>query len=311
MRKYLTEFGINSYCTHSTLLQQSELGSPYAQSSHSDKYHIYIIGQRPRASIVPRSIKFSKKNVVGTLQVQEKDSLSKYPFKVLNHFGTSNLDYVSEYPYNNFSILNSQKEAVLKGKVSLLAPNIGFLGSDFLDLEVLYVGQSYGEKGERNAFKRLENHSKLQKIYSQALSDSPDKEIWLILCSFEYQFILDIDGANKNIQFAEKDDQSHTRRVFDQNINERQHINFVEAGLINYFKPKYNEVFKNKFPLQKHKSYKECYDLEINHLSVVLETEHLGLSLWSDHQAKKPIHMAEFYFYSKEDREGMFDFLNR
>jgi hypothetical protein len=55
----------------------------------------------------------------------------------------------------------------------------------YLDLKVLYIGQSYGVEGARTAPDRLQSHSTLQGIYSEAIIKNPDCEVWFILTSFE------------------------------------------------------------------------------------------------------------------------------
>jgi hypothetical protein len=66
-------------------------------------------------------------------------------------------------------------------------------------------------------------------------------------------------------------------RVIREVVSEEQEINLIEAILIKYFQPRFNQVFKRKFPSPAHKTYSQCYDLDFNTVSVEIDTGDLGL----------------------------------
>jgi hypothetical protein len=178
-----------------------------------------------------------------------------------------------------------------------------------LDLEVLYIGQAYGSDGSRTAVDRLQNHSTLQGIYAEAIRNSPDQEVWMVLCSFEPYLLASFDGRSKNYATTLHQDDAHIHQVISTAITEQQEINFTEAALIKYFQPEYNKVYKDSFPNPAHSTYSECYDVDLNMVSVEVQTEELRLKLWSE--AAKPawVHFCTFPLHSKQERQFMFDLL--
>jgi len=54
---------------------------------------------------------------------------------------------------------------------------------------------------------------------------------------------------------------------------EWQIINIMEAALIHYIKPYYNEKFVNNFPSENHSSFERYYNLEYNMLAITLNLE--------------------------------------
>lgn len=303
-RKYHSEFGLNMMATYCLLLQQSELHlvkeAPFVP-------HIYIIGSRPRISVVPDSFKFGERYITGRFRKQIQDRFEDIDVLTLNLFGTTELTMQAEYPFSEFSINDSSGKRLSHGQAPVLLAQTGPHNWEHLDLEVLYVGQSYGEGGSRDAADRLVNHSTLQNIYSQALR-TPDKEVWLVLMGFETIVLTSFDGRQKRTDESDLLDQQHTDRFFSsRGVSERQSINFTEAALIKYFGAPYNKIYKDTFPNPAHSTYSECYDLDLNSIVVELQTEELRLRLWSKTVEPKWTHFCEFPLNSTELRKGMFD----
>jgi hypothetical protein len=148
----------------------------------------------------------------------------------------------------------------------------------------------------------------LQAIYSEAISRSPDKEVWLALWNFEPQLLTFIDGLTKQYQTTFEEDDAHIHRVISTPISGQQRINFTEAALINYFKPEYNITFKNIFPSPAHATYSECYELDINSLIVEVDTEDFDACLWTPSVEEKWHHLITYGLHSAEERRSMFDF---
>lgn len=90
-------------------------------------------------------------------------------------------------------------------------------------------------------------------------------------------------------------------------ITERQRINFTEAALIRYFSPEYNKIYKDTFPSPAHTTYSECYDLDLNSVSVELQTDRLYTRVWSKVIKPDYVHFCTFPLHSKEDRMYMFE----
>jgi hypothetical protein len=304
-RKYLSEFGLNMCTRAFVLLQQAELNKI---DNIGFEPHIYIIGKRPRITIDLKSVLISKDRINGRFVKQVKNDLIPIEFDTQNLLGTADVDIHSEYPFTEYHFIDRNNICIAEGKCALQLAKLGTQYWEHLDLEVLYVGQSYGKEGERTAIDRIKNHSTLQGIYAEAIKNSPDQEIWIILCGFDTYLMSCIDGRSENYATTMEEDDKHISTVIRTNVTEQQKINFTEAAIIKYFKPEYNQIYKDSFPNPAHSTYSECYDIDLNMVSVELQTEVLALRLWSPYVSPSWIHFCKFPLHSIEDRKYMFDF---
>jgi len=313
VRKYATEFALNMVGNPVVFTQQQNLDDlsrpEVAERLQEEPCHIYMICRRPRISINPESFVASATSISLEFIVHSQDAVLRFPTTAENGFGTADLTLNSTYPHNLF-VINDANGKRLRAKSGLMAANLRVPGiSKYLDLEVLYVGQAYGNDGSRTAPDRLKSHATLQAIYAEALAQSPDKEIWLILWSFSPMLISSIDGRwNKYLATNEEDDE-HAEKVMEESITDQQKINFVEAALIKYFKPSFNVMFKNKFPSPAHATYSKCYELDLNHLIVELNTEHISAKIFSETVPPEWHHTLNFNLHSLEERRSMFSVL--
>lgn len=305
-RKYISEFGLNMCTGYRLLLQQDQL---HKVAELEFDPHIYIIGRRPRITIDPTSVKITDDRVSGRFLKQVKSEFISIPFDVQNYLGTSDVTFQSEYPFTEFAFVDKAGEILSCGKCALQLAACGYEYWNHLDLEVLYIGQSYGKDGARNAADRLANHSTLQGIYAEAIRNAPDQDVWMVLCSFEEYLLASFDGRSKNYATSEPEDNAHIKQVLSTPITEQQKINFTEAALIRYFQPEYNKIYKESFPNPAHSTYSECYDVDLNMVCVEVQTEDLGLRLWSEAAKPEWVHFCKFPLHSREERQFMFDVL--
>ncbi|MGO0789165.1 hypothetical protein ACTOWA_04790 [Herbaspirillum seropedicae] len=268
--KYMSEFGLNMVNGSRFILQQEELTH---ESLKGFEPHIYIIGRRPRISLDATSLVFTKDKVKGSFRKQVKDKFISIPFETTNNLGTEDVIVECEYPYTHYAIRDKNGNILSNGKCALLLSMISSEFREHLDLEVLYVGQSYGKDGSRTAPARLASHSTLQGIYSEAIRKSPDQDVWMILSSFNPMLLGVMDGRSKSYQTTLDDDDRHIDKVFEKPITEKQQINFTEAALIKYFQPSFNTIYKDTFPSPSHSTYAECYDIDLNMVTVELQTD--------------------------------------
>ncbi len=309
-----TEFAINMYLDKMIILQQSEL-KYVNQFNYFDKYspcHIYFVCRRPRLTINPNKIKVTKKYIELAFCIHSEKGIEEREFKFINNLETEDVKLESKYPYNKFKLLTSKGEQLLDAKVAPFLQTL--IRADFLDLEVLYIGQSYGVDGARTAPDRLTSHSTLQGIYAEAISNNPDSEIWLALTSFTQINITMMDGRTEFTEEELSEDDKRRPKVLEilnwEGINEQQKINFTEAALIKYFEPKYNKVYKDTFPNPAHKTYSECYELDINAVCIELQTvEMINCYMYSEKVKKKPWHIHRFLMNSTDERKSMFEII--
>jgi hypothetical protein len=303
-RKFISEFGLHVCTSYGWLLQQDGLSK---LSELPDDPHIYIVGRRPRISIDPRSVVITSDTISGRCFKHVRDEKIDIPFTARNELGCAELSVQSSYPYTEVSFVASDGKPRLSAKSAML---LGLCGPEYwnhLDLEVLYVGQSYGEGGSRTAVQRLQSHSTLQSIYAEAIRQSPDQEIWLVLLCFERYMLASFDGVTKNYQTTEEEDESHRRSVIYNPVSEQQEVNFTEGALIKYFRPDFNIKYKDSFPSPAHATYEQCYAIDLNAVAVEVQTEDLMLRLWSPTVAPQWTHLAKYPLHSEQHRRSMFD----
>jgi hypothetical protein len=306
IRKYLSEFGLNMFGEMKVLAQQDGLGV-IKESGIGSKYpfHIYMVGRRPRITLNPNSIEIDDKIIKCQFQIQRGNTFEPHTFIARNGFGTTKISLDCPYPHTEFIFRDEQGEQLLKGKTAVLMGMVFPNSWSLLKLEVLYIGQSYGIEGARTAPERLANHSTLQAIYADGIKSFPDQEIWLILWNFEPQLLASFDGITKKYGTTIEEDDKHTEEVIKNPVSEQQRINFTEAALIKYFEPEYNIKYKTRFPNPAHKTYSECYNLDLNLVSFSLTTDDIGCQLWSKKVPPKWTHSAQYELDSSEERKSM------
>ncbi|WP_305952671.1 hypothetical protein [Emticicia oligotrophica] len=310
-----TEFAINMCLDKMMILQQTELNevSQLNYFDNNSPCHLYFIGKRPRVIVDKDSFKVKEEYIEMNFKIQKENDFENLPLKFENNLKGPKIDFKTSYPYNTFQILDND-ELVMSAKVSPFLQSILHYPhkKDFLDFEVLYIGQSYGVEGARTAPDRLVSHSTLQGIYAEALSNNPDSEIWLALASFSQINLIMFDGRTKFTEEEKDADKERFKSVYDklnwEGINEQQKINFTEAALIKYFQPPYNKIYKDSFPNPAHSTYSECYDLDVNSVCIELNTsENVNCQFFSSTIKKAPWHMKDFLLHSNEDRRSMFE----
>lgn len=291
------------------LIQQDYLDNSQLREHFNEDQpcHIYMVCRRPRITIAPTDVRFTDSTFQGSVTVQQGATVQQEPFSV-RWPEAAGFTFDSQYPFNTFSISEPNGKVYLDGKTALLAAKLGDQFVKHLSAEVLYVGQAYGEDGSRTAPDRLRNHSTLQQIYAEAIARTPEKEIWLVLWSFRPILLASFDGTQAEYGTSTEEDDQHIDKTLATEITEQQRINFTEAAVIRYFQPEYNTVFKGSFPNPAHKTYSECYDLDINSIAVELDTEGSYCKLWSATVAPRWTHFIHYPLHSKNERQAMFDF---
>jgi hypothetical protein len=311
-RKYISEFALNMHLTHTMVLQQEDLKrvSEFNYFSSASPCHIYLICRRPRILIDTEKFSVDSEKITFAFKVQRQDTFENVEIEMPNKYNTVDFKLNSSYPFNFFE-LQRDGEVILHGKSAVLLQQFGHQFTKYLDLEVLYIGQSYGVEGARTAPERLQSHSTLQGIYHEAIIKNPDCEIWLILTSFEQILLTSMDGTMKVSDEEKEKDSEHLKKVTNtvlyEGLKEQQVINFTEAALIRYFQPPYNIEYKNTFPNPAHSTYSECYDLDINSICIEVNTEDINCRLFSETIQAHWWHMHDFFLHSKEERKSMFD----
>lgn len=302
-RKYMCEFALHTYSSRVTICYPNKLDAVDVLNA---KYHIYMVNKIPRLTIVSDSIKIYKTHIEISIQLGVLKNVKVCNIKFALLEGDHREIFEFELEDNKTLILRDKKDGGLK--VDVL-----WLYSEFADkplpTEILYVGQSYGKDGQRDAIQRLSSHSTLQKILADTMGESIEYEIAITLWEFTPRLFTSIDGRSKQYIKDEKADLEHFEKVWsapplrlDSHI-----INVTEAALINYFKPKYNVMFMNNFPDINHKGYRFYYDYDYNAISVELDPSCVNIKIFSEHTSYSKFRPIKYLLNSEEERKSMFD----
>lgn len=173
-----------------------------------------------------------------------------------------------------------------------------------ITFEVLYIGQSLGKDGSRNAFDRLLHHETLQKIAVQGFPSNFQLYVLLIEISAQTQLIAHINPKAKN----KTDTLSRFSLGWEKvkNTSEAERTALYEASMIRYFKPKYNKEFKNSFPSTNLKILSDCYDKDFVGIVAEFDFGNIPMKLFSECVAPSPVHVAKHHFTGDYDRQMFF-----
>jgi hypothetical protein len=199
MKRKPTEFAVNSYASMMTVTQEDDLELFKETNPFNDNNpcHIYAICRRPRIRIDKEKFECKGKSLKMGFRVQYQDDYSEFELVIENPFGEIQVSIESEFPYSTFYFVTDKQRIKAKTASFLHSIPRHAYKSDFLDLEVLYIGQSYGIGGARTAPDRLKKHETLQAINAEAVNKNPDQEIWLMLFSFSQLGLAMFNGHTK------------------------------------------------------------------------------------------------------------------
>lgn len=294
----MSEFALHTYSSHVSIAYPKQLETIDVSDA---AYHIYMINKINRLTFVHNSLKVYENHF--EVQVQHGVTV------------ISKIETIKIPRHENFVKYELEGDKTIlmaDGQGGGLKADIVWIYTNFshapLETEVLYIGQSYGVKGNRNALTRLKSHETLQKIMSDLSYEDINSEVVITVWEFTPRLINSIDGRSPYLS-SEQEDKLHIKKVFSAPpvYVDSQIINVTEAALINYFKPKYNDKFKNNFPDISHKGYTFYYDYDYNAIIVELDTECININVHSHHKSYSSWSSIKYLLNSEEQRKSMFD----
>jgi len=203
----------------------------------------------------------------------------------------------------NASVLLAQAVALLDSPSERLPVDI-----QFLDLEVEYVGKSFGKHGERSAFTRLQSHKTLQRMMAEL---PRDEELWIVLLdSNTYTILTSMVPQGRRGDAADKEDDARIENMFDSPLGDAAITDIIEGSLIKYFQPRYNVQLKESFPDRRAKPLAEVYARDLNLIGFELDTWDLSLRLGSPVAPFSFEHSATYPLHSEDERKSMLDFVD-
>ncbi|MFN3609492.1 MAG: hypothetical protein ACK4Y9_10540 [Hyphomonas sp.] len=290
-----------------------ELEVTKAQADFLDQCHIYLICSRPNLWYKPdnlRIINTPRRAIVsGYLCKRASGNITEQSFHLIIDLEIGTSAKLGEYPFRNIVIVDDN-DCVVRTFPATLAAQFRLPFSTYSDCKVLYVGQALGDDGKRSALTRLARHSTLQRIFADTLHTDPDSEIVAVLANYENAMIFtQFDGsANASADPAEED--QRLSNVLDHQPDLKQVVCLAEASLIRYFRPKYNEVYKEHFPKASQKILNDCFRLDFAAITCEIVTSELCFRLHSDAVGAGQHHIKQFMLHDPDQRRTFSTFVD-
>lgn len=312
-RKQITELALGFFSRGLLLVHAKDIKKVGQESQEiaelAANCHIYLIVKRPRLSFVPGSISLGENKITGRMQYTSNGVPHEIEFG-LN--GKPNADSVeiSDYPHSNMLLVRNGKIVfTLPAHItSMMCEHIS--DSSVRDLDVQYVGMAYAD-GNRSAVDRLQSHSTLQQVLADLSHDAPESEVLLLLVEYESpQTIMTFDGRDKTLRLEDDRDVVSDLRRQHTEITENLQIALIEASLIKYFEPRYNDKYKNRFPHPTHKILDQVYSIDFGALTVEINTEDINAQLLSSNRGAGSHHIASFDLHDPLVRRSFFNIMN-
>lgn len=310
-RKCLTEISFNLASQVVMLIHPKDITKIDNQSEEIKELakdcHIYLIAKRPRLGFVPDSIKWNDGITKGKMYYRLAGERTEIEFTMIGEPPNGCIQY-SDYPHNTITIVNGHQSTgpMYAHMISFICDEIS--DRSLRDLEVVYVGMSYGEDGKRSAKDRLQSHATLQQVLADINSDDPDSEALLILVQYASPFsMISFDGRDKSLKQEDDRDVIKDLRTQQELIDRKTEIALAEAGLIKYFKPRYNDIYKKNFPYKDHIVTESLYSIDFIAFVVELNTEDINARLFSDNRMPGFHHIASYDLHDPDVRKSFFN----
>ncbi len=273
--------------------------------------HIYMINTRPQVSFVSDSILYDegKMTLSGRVRITLQNGIIKESTFSRNFKLVKDATSIKcLYPYKEITIHDCCDQVIRYIPAYSLLKEIDNLElvNNLSNLKVEYIGQSYSN-GNRNALERLRTHATFQKLLAKLQYERPDLEVFISMMSFQDPRLLaNIDGR-KDITYNEEYEGKRLRNIIKQPLKPNESINLIEAGLIRYFKPIFNERLKNNFPSVRQKMLSKLSNLDISGLIIEIPNSELDFRLYTDSISPQFMHFAQYDLSTSDGRKGFFN----
>ena len=233
-----------------------------------EPYHIYFVVSEAKSYFIADSIKVSNKVIKCSVRRKDKTIELEHVFlKELDGSVLTGFEYTLSQDKSVMTV-KYLKDFSKKMEFSITANQAYQMSGlcDEIHCNILYIGQSYGHYGERTAAERLSNHKTLQKILSDIICSGKDEEVICLLTDFEMDVMLTIPPNDISKESKQK---INDYLESSSDWKKKQCIDIVEAGLINFFKPKYNEIYKDSIYRNASESkFKYLFDHHVDKIAI-------------------------------------------
>jgi hypothetical protein len=209
-------------------------------------YHLYAILSFPRYHFIPETILLNKGSLscqIAAYHLTNQTLSIKWLPSAIKESQISKVSLKCDFPCQEMELtvttLNGkrQKVHIRASDCYLQAPNIP---SNF---EILYIGQSFGKNGERDARNRLKDHQKFLEILKEN-TDSPfPSDIKILLMNFDFDKAWTSTPKPHSFKAAISVENRLMQALGVLSLKEL--ISVTEASLIYLFKPLKNSYLKN------------------------------------------------------------------
>lgn len=260
--------------------------------------YLYCILGKNRITINHQSVSFTDNLIKTEFLIQNKNEFIKeqIDFKH-NYTGLKEVKVVSEFPFNQFKIIDEEGSCLIGGKSTYFLERVEAYeqvkNKDLLDYEILYIGQSVVSGNNVPVLDRTIKHETYQKVLEDYIQSYPDKEVFSFFLSFK---------QDARIDFPEAVDED-VRAIFIKNYTKnyltptskevKQNVTLLEAALINYFKPTYNDKFVDHSPNKKHESFSGVSEMNLDKVNVLFGVENFLPRLYTTTVGRKEEHLIE------------------
>lgn len=269
-----------------------------------DNCHIYLLGKRPRITLVPGSIKVS--DVVQFCVEYKLDALTHRSVVAFprSMFTPDEVSFeASPYPHRELVTRSSNGEVMGYTLLANLVHIMPSVNQEAKDLEIVYVGKGL----RRSAQDRLENHGTLQRILAEIHSNCPDYEIFALVYSFKYlKNALALPGSSSEISGEAAEQQRLKALNYQPTLDEQ--VSLIEASVISYFQTaEYNSHYLD-FPNSSHRILRSVYESDFAAIAVQLDNTNIGgLRIYSRSVPPASTHYILVDFRSLEGKDSFFN----
>lgn len=278
-------------------------------------YNIYMVGKRSRIALHPESLSlnFADQTISGVFTVNLGFEIKQVPFIFKNMYNLPITELLkTDYPYDHLKIiLNRQFQTQIRTHDIIRFSSSNLRPHSHLYIE--YIGQSFGEDGSSDAIDRLigktgkQGHGSLQKVLADINASNPESEVYVLLYSYEFYKKVTFGGAGPEPQISFDEAPGRLMNLLNATVPRPNRIDLVEASLIRYFQPKYNDIYKKTFPQTTHDILKDLFNLDITGLSISLSTNEQNISVYSEKVLPSDGHLAMYPIVKDKDRATFLD----
>ena len=293
-KKFNIEHALSMYADSFSLLPASAIYDEKALKPFMpviERCHIYLIGKMPRVYFT--GARQSERTLVVTKEVlgktYELDWSLPEGLELKEEDGAWHL--VDENGSRSFLT-----ETEMTRKLALTDAPLNF--------EIQYIGQAYGADGSRNALDRLKKHETLQKIALQGVPDGYRLELIMLEVAPATRVITMFNPKAEDKTKGGERIRAGLDKLF--GTDEKERVSLFEAAFIRYFRPPFNERFKDSFPSTNMKVLKDCYDKDLSAVIAEIGFDQLPYKLCSGQVEANDHHIATFNLSTEEERAVFF-----